>query len=226
MQSSSIFPPSYGRYSNPGPGLSALFGENNNPPYSFLTTQPMNRYFPGSSPFLDTNFLSGESPFYFSDSSPFGNVTSQGQLWPRRDPEPAMLWSRGISSPCFRHDHHVIVRNSVPPFSPGNWEIDRRHMIEVQFDQYGVASHCRSTWGRLGPWRAERHRYSPEEAHSKLQTEIAMLMPRLGLNPDDRRYQTQQSCEAQMPFWANGNGYSHPTNTSRYNYTLISRLAS
>lgn len=91
-----------------------------------------------------------------------------------------MLWARGVSSPCFRHDHHIISRNGTPPVSAGNWETDWRQIIEVQFDQFGVASDCRSTWGRTGPWRANRYRYTIVEAYSKLQLEIIMLLSRLG----------------------------------------------
>jgi hypothetical protein len=223
MQPFGKFPSYYGNYSGLNPGYlgqSGRYAACQNP---LLNSQNCSGY-----PTLSTSVTSSAAlpdgfPFCFLN---YSDSVSQARLLSGRDPDPAMLWSRGISSPCFRHDHHVIVRNSDPPFSAGNWETDWRHMIEVQFDQFGVASDCRSTWGRLGPWRANRHRYSPDEAHSKLQTEIAMLTSRLGLNLNIHDQQAGRDLGVPFPSWANGNGYQPLVDNFRYIQPKIAPICS
>lgn len=156
-----------------------------------------------------------------SNYPPFNEIAPQGQNRSTRDPDPAILWSRGESSPCFRHDHRIVIRSSDPPFSAGSWEIDHRHLIEVQFDQFGVASHCRSTWGRMGPWRPDHYRFSVEEAYLKLRMEIMMLMSRLGLHLDDQPPQAPQDFGSQFPTYTNRYGYGHPYYDRRCVRSLI-----
>ena len=197
MQPFGNFLPYYNPYSAGSSDFLGQLGDHGFPSTPFLDAQPWNK-----SP---VSFNLFANPAAFSDGYPFGPAFSslsdrfrpQQQFWSNRDPEP--LWSRGVSSPCFRHDHHLILRNGRPPFSIGNWEIDWRHMIEIQFDQFGVASHCRSTWRRMGPWRADRYKFSIEEANSKLQMEIMMLMSRLGIDPNDRLGNARQPFDGMVP---------------------------
>lgn len=86
---------------------------------------------------------------------------AQIQLYAGRDPDPNMLWSRGIYSPCFGHDHHLMVNCSDPPFSAGDWEVDWRRLIRIRFDQFGVASICQSTYNSVA-LLAENDRSDPK----------------------------------------------------------------
>ncbi len=215
MQPFGSFSPYYRSYSDLNPGLLGRLGEYETYSNPYLKAQLWNGSSAPYSPVTNPAAFSRSSPLHFSSSSPFGDYASQESMWSSREIDPATLWSRGVSSPCFRHDHHVIMRYSDPPFSAGNWEVDRRHMIEVRFDQFGVASHCRSTWGRMDPWRADRYRYSVEEANSKLQNEIMMLMSRLGMDSYDHLHQAGRDLGGFSPPWGNGNGYEYPTQISR-----------
>lgn len=185
-------------------GFPGQFGQYSYPSNSFLDPQLWNNSSASFNPFAN--------PAAFSDGDPFGSAypSLSDRVRPQqhsyRNPDSAMLWSRGVSSPCLRHDHHLIIRNSRPPFSAGNWEMDWRHMIEIQFDQFGVASHCRSTWGRMGPWRAERYKINMEQAYSKLETEITVLMSRLSMNPSDRWGNVRRPFDGMPSPWWNGNG--------------------
>lgn len=160
---------------------------------------------------------------YFPNSHPLdasaypysGNFADQPHLPSGPNLDPAILWSRGISSPCFCHDHHLIIRNGTPPFSAGDWEIDGRHMIEVQFDHFGVASHCRSTWGRIGPWRADRHRFGVGDAYSKLRLEVMMLMSRLGIVLHNHLQNADRRFDAFFPPPVRDNGYDRAINHLR-----------
>jgi hypothetical protein len=213
--------PSCGNYSGLNPGYLGQgdrYAACQNP---FLDSQNCSRYPALSNSVTNLAACPDGFPFCFSN---YSGIASQARLPSGRDPDPTMLWSRGISSPCFRHDHHVIVRNSNPPFSAGNWETDWRHMIEVQFDQLGVASDCRSTWGRMGPWRANRYRYSPDEAHTRLQTEIAMLMSRLGLSLNVHAQQSGREFGGPFPPWANGHGYQPLVDNFRYTQPKIAPI--
>lgn len=203
-------------YSGVNPTYSRCFGEYDNPSYPFLRSPLWNNCSNPASAFTNPAAFAGGSPFSLLNNPPYGDVAPQSRLWSSRDIDPSMLWSRGISSPCFRHDHHVIIRNSAPPFSAGNWEIDRRQMIEVQFDQFGVASDCRSTWGRTGPWRANRYRFSHEEAYTKLRIEITMLLSRLGVDTGGDLHQPGRDFGDPFQPWSNGNGYEYPSDDFKY----------
>ena len=210
MQTFGDFHQCHGSYAGPNSAFLDRLGDYYNPHYPWLSTPPRNGYSAEPNPTTNPAAFSSHSPLYLPDNSQLRGNESGAQLWSGRNSNQAILWSRGVSSPCFRHDHHVIVRSSNPPFSAGSWEIDRRHMIEVQFDQYGVASHCRSTWGRMGPWRASRYRYSVEEAYSKLQMEIMTLMSRLGLISNGPICPGGGAFEEPLPPWTNGIRRKHP----------------
>ncbi|KAF7510811.1 hypothetical protein GJ744_005911 [Endocarpon pusillum] len=200
----------YGSYAGPNSTLFGRLGDYCNPHHPWLSTPPWHGYSAEGDPTTNPAAFSSHAPFCLPDDSQFRGNEPGAQLWSGRNSDQAILWSRGISSPCFRHDHHVIVQSSNPPFSAGNCEIDRRHMIEVQFDQFGVASHCRSTRGRMGPWRANRYRYSVEEAYSKLQMEIMTLMSRLGLLSNGPMCQGGGVFEEPLPPWTNAIRQNHP----------------
>lgn len=189
----------YGSYADRTSTFPGKHSGNVTTQYHWLNTPPWVEYAARSRPPTNPAAYLSRSPFYTADNLHFPIDQLGAKLFSGLNFNPAMLWARGISSPCFRHDHHVIVRFSDPPFSAGNWEIDRRHMIEVQFDQFGVASHCRSTWGRMGPWRADRFRYSVDEAYSKLQMEIITLMSRLGAQSTEPIYQGGRGFEGSLP---------------------------
>lgn len=225
MQSLGNFSPYYGSRSYINPDIWGQFGEYNTYQSPFFDTQLRDNYPTVPSTARNPAAWSHPSSFSFPNSSPFGDIAPRGRPWSGRDIEPTVIWSRGVSSPCFRHDHHLVIRYSAPPFSAGNWEVDRRHMIEVQFDQLGVASHCRSTWGRMGPWRADRYRFSMDEAYSKLQTEIQMLISRLGLDVSDHVGEHAQRFEGLSPPWGNVNGYGYPLDKSGYVHSAIPRFA-
>ena len=225
MEAFGRFQPYYGSSPGLNPGSLASIGQYLAHPYPFPNTQLRNRYSFSSSSATNPAAFSGGFPFHYSNSSHCGDLAPQVPLWSRGDPDPAMLWSRGISSPCFRHDHHIVVSNSGPPFSAGNWEIDRRHMIEVQFDQFGVASHCRSTWGRMAPWRPDRFRYSVEEAMTKLRIEIEMLMSRLAVGMNSPLRQEAQDFGGLFPPWTNGYGDGSPMDEFRYISPAIPSIA-
>lgn len=188
----SRFPGGYGTQHNPH--LDRLYGSRYSEASRFVTNRPASR---------------DGSPFYRSTNVSFGVQPAQTQSWASQVPDSNMLWSRGIYSPCFRHDHHIIMKWSDPPFPVGDWEVDRRQMIEVQFDQFGVASTCRSTEGRVAVWRPERHQYTVEQAYAKLTSEIAALFYRLGLNPNDHSRRAGRGFEAPFSPWVNGNEYDY-----------------
>lgn len=199
----------YSTFPSLTPGFGGWLGQHDALSSPFISAQPWRSY-PGTYvPLTNPAAFSSSFPL-FSTCPPCNDFAPPGPNWSGRDPDPFTLWSRGASSPCFRHDHHIITRYSAPPISAGNWEIDRRHMIEVQFDQFGVASHCRSTWGRMGPWRADCYRYSVEKAYSKLRIEIMMFMSRLGFDLNEHPHQGAQDLRHQFPPWMNQNGYGYP----------------
>ncbi len=210
MQTFGDFDRYYGSHAGRNSVLPGMVGSNDTSQYHWLSTPPWNEYAAWPNPMATPAVSLSRPPFYVADSPHFRGGQSGPPLLSGMNFDPAMLWSRGISSPCFRHDHHAIVRYSDPPISAGDWEIDRRHMIEVQFDQFGVASHCRSTWGRMGPWRGDRYRYSVEEASSKLQAEIMILMSRLGVPSTEPIYQGGCGFEGFVPPWMNCVRQEHP----------------
>jgi hypothetical protein len=216
MQAFGSIPPYHSLYPGLSSELTGRISDNGFPTSPFLNAQPWNEYSAPFDPFANSAPFSDRYHSYAPSSSLFGEFGPRARHWSNRDPDPAMLWSRGVSSPCFRHDHHVIIQNSRPPFSAGNWEIDRRHMIEVQFDQFGVASHCRSTWGRIGPWRADRYNYGVQAASSKLQMEITILLSRLGFNSNDGLHRGGQRFDGLFPPWLSGSGYDYPMSNFRY----------
>lgn len=92
-----------------------------------------------------------------------------------------VLCRRARDSPCFQHDHPLMTQHSAPPFRAGEWEMDWKHRIEVQFDHHGVASACKSTRQRGRPWIPEQHKLGLLQAESKIQMEVFGLIDRLGL---------------------------------------------
>jgi hypothetical protein len=200
-------------FSNPlsgrGRGLHGCLGGNRFP-YPSFNSPPWN-------PYAIANGLWPSMPNSFQNTEylPFGDAGGFGQASSSQYPTAAMLWARGVSSPCFRHDHQILTRYGRLPYPAGDQEIDWRNMIEVQFDQFGVASHCSSTHGRMAPWRPNRYRYSFEEACAKLRGEITMLISRLGLDMDD--YSSPRGSDYGDPSapWLNGRGYSYPINNIR-----------
>jgi hypothetical protein len=213
-----------GPYSSLNPGLLDRLGVHSPFRSRCFQDRPWNDFPPPFDPFTHPVVGSEDYPFCSTDFSPFDETGPNEQSWSGSDVDSGALWSRGVSSPCFRHDHHLIIRNSAPPFSAGSWELDRRQMIEVQFDQFGVASHCRSTWGRMGPWRADRYRYSVEEAYSKLHGEIAMLISRLGHYLNDHVCNPGQRFDGIFPPWVDRAAYGYPIHDFRYAQLNICRL--
>ena len=94
------------------------------------------------------------------------------------------LIRRARDSPCFRHDHTLLTQHGDMPFRAGDWELDRRHMIEVQFDHFGVASSCKSTSARGRPWRPEQDLFSTNVASARLQMEAERFRERFCPNSD------------------------------------------
>lgn len=205
--------PSYSPYSGFRSGMLGRPEEHHSRTNPCLGVQPWNQSSALLNPF--GNFVP-YPPFYASFYSPFDHFNPQTPQWSNQDLNPATVWARGVTSPCFHHDHHIIIRNSRPPFSAGNWETDRRHMIEIQFDQFGVASHCRSMWGRMGPWRADRYRHGVQAASLKLQLEISMLISRLDIYSTGRPDYERQHFDAMIPPWPSGSGYDYSTHNFRY----------
>ena len=221
MQAFADFQSYHATYLGLDSGKVGRLGQHDTPHNPCLTMPFWNRYPTRSSHATNPAGYPDASPFWLANCPPLGENAFHEQLWSGRDPNPAILWSRGISSPCFLHDHHVIIRNTDPPFSAGNWEIDRRHMIEVHFDRFGVASHCRSTWGRTGPWRDDRYQHSVDEAHVKLQADITMLLSRLGLDSNDRLHQAVQGFGGSFLQWINDDGIGYPYDDHRLNQPLM-----
>lgn len=184
---------------------------NNNPSPIWTHGRPWDLHFPYLDPGDILNFGSPYSPPY---RSTFDFGPRPVEFSPT--PNPTVLWMRGVLSPCLRHDHHIVTNDGSPPFSAGTWEIDRRHMIEVQFDQFGIASDCRSTWGRMGPWRANRYRYGVEEACVKLQSEMTMLLLRLGFDAYGGWNTPSPDFRDMHQPWARDYEYEYPMGNDRY----------